>query len=116
MKGAWRAKLEQEFEVAQAYKPNKADWLDGRWAGLKAARDDADDPRRAQTGVSAQTLADIRRKLGEVPSGRARCCPRAPRSASRARTASAAPSRNATRSSSTRRTRPASRRSTTSAT
>jgi len=67
MKGAWRAKLEQEFEVAQAYKPNKADWLDGRWAGLKAAREDADDPRRAQTGVSAETLAEIGRKITEVP-------------------------------------------------
>src|SRR5690606_38079623 len=28
----WRAKLDEEFEAAQSYKPNKADWLDGRWS------------------------------------------------------------------------------------
>src|SRR5215213_7395361 len=36
MKTAWRTKLGQEFEIAQGYKPNKADWLDGRRTGLKA--------------------------------------------------------------------------------
>src|SRR5829696_9091191 len=36
MKAAWRAKLDTEFETAQGYKPNKADWLDGRWSGVKA--------------------------------------------------------------------------------
>ena len=40
MRTAWRAKLDEEFETAQSYKPNKADWLDGRWAGLKAVRED----------------------------------------------------------------------------
>jgi 2-oxoglutarate dehydrogenase E1 component len=34
MKADWRARLEAEHEAGQAYKPNKADWLDGRWAGL----------------------------------------------------------------------------------
>ena len=33
MKAAWRAKLEDEFEAGQAYKPNKADWLDGALVG-----------------------------------------------------------------------------------
>ncbi len=37
MQADWRARLEAEFEAGQGYKPNKADWLDGRWAGLKAA-------------------------------------------------------------------------------
>ena len=37
MSGDWRARLDAEFEAAQGYRPNKADWLDGRWAGLKAA-------------------------------------------------------------------------------
>src|SRR4029077_16629465 len=35
MKTQWRIKLDQEFEAGQSYKPNKADWLDGRWSGLK---------------------------------------------------------------------------------
>ena len=45
MKADWRARLDVEFEASQSYRPNKADWLDGRWAGIKAARD-VDDPRR----------------------------------------------------------------------
>ena len=40
MKAAWRAKLDAEFDIAPSYKPNKADWLDGRWSGLKAVRED----------------------------------------------------------------------------
>jgi 2-oxoglutarate dehydrogenase E1 component len=50
MKAEWRRRLDAEFEASQGYKPNKADWLDGRWSGLKAARD-AEDPRRGNTGV-----------------------------------------------------------------
>ena len=38
MKADWRARLDAELEAAQAYRSNKADWLDGRWAGFKAAR------------------------------------------------------------------------------
>ena len=40
--------LEAEFEAGQAYKPNKADWLDGRWAGLKPAQDRRRRPRAAR--------------------------------------------------------------------
>jgi 2-oxoglutarate dehydrogenase E1 component len=69
MKAAFRAKLDGEFEIAQGYKPNKADWLDGRWAGLKAARNDEDDARRGRTGVPADTLKEIGRKISEAPSG-----------------------------------------------
>jgi 2-oxoglutarate dehydrogenase E1 component len=69
MKSAWRSKLDTEFDIATSYKPNKADWLDGRWAGLKAVREDADDPRRGQTGVSVETLKDIARALTSVPGG-----------------------------------------------
>ena len=39
MRADWRAHLESEWEVGQAYKPNKADWLDGAWSGLKRADD-----------------------------------------------------------------------------
>ncbi len=31
MRADWRQRLEAEFEAGQAYKPNKADWLDGKW-------------------------------------------------------------------------------------
>ncbi|HVV63492.1 MAG TPA: 2-oxoglutarate dehydrogenase E1 component [Pseudolabrys sp.] len=68
MKAEWRARLDQEFEAGQGYKPNKADWLDGRWSGLKAARD-ADDPRRGNTGVELATLKEIGSKITKVPEG-----------------------------------------------
>jgi 2-oxoglutarate dehydrogenase E1 component len=69
MKSTWRSKLDAEFDIASNYKPNKADWLDGRWSGLKAVREDQDDPRRGQTGVSTETLQQIGRALTSVPEG-----------------------------------------------
>jgi 2-oxoglutarate dehydrogenase E1 component len=69
MKADWRARLEGEFEAAGGYKPNKADWLDGKWAGLKAIKEDADDPRAGATGVPAATLKDIAEKITTVPKG-----------------------------------------------
>jgi 2-oxoglutarate dehydrogenase E1 component len=69
MRNTWRSKLDTEFDIATSYKPNKADWLDGRWAGLKAVREDADDPRRGQTGVAVETLKDIAKALTSVPEG-----------------------------------------------
>jgi len=69
MKADWRARLEAEFEAGQAYKPNKADWLDGRWAGLKATKESEDDARRGQTGVAIETLRAIGDKMTTVPEG-----------------------------------------------
>src|SRR5580765_1375552 len=68
MKADWRTRLDAEFEAGQGYKPNKADWLDGRWSGMKAARD-ADDPRRGNTGVDAGLLREIGKKITTVPEG-----------------------------------------------
>lgn len=68
-KGAFRAILDSEFEVAGNYKANKADWLDGRWAGFKAVREDVDDPRRGKTSVPAETLREIARRITTPPPG-----------------------------------------------
>ncbi|HXW40712.1 MAG TPA: 2-oxoglutarate dehydrogenase E1 component [Xanthobacteraceae bacterium] len=62
----WRARLDAELEAAQSYRANKADWLDGRWAGFKSAGD-ADDPRRGQTGVEVAKLKEIGRKITTLP-------------------------------------------------
>src|SRR5437016_9290868 len=51
MKADWRARLDAEYEASQSYRPNRADWLDGRWTGYKVAGD-SDDPRRGSTGVA----------------------------------------------------------------
>jgi 2-oxoglutarate dehydrogenase E1 component len=68
MKSDWRARLDAEFEAAGGYKANKADWLDGRWAGMKVA-DTIDDPRRGITGVPLAVLHDIGKKITAVPDG-----------------------------------------------
>src|SRR6516225_1679778 len=66
MKADWRARLDVELEASQGYKPNNADWLDGRWADIKASRD-SDEPRRGNTGVAAETLQEIGRKITAAP-------------------------------------------------
>ena len=42
-------KLDEEFNASKSHLPNRADWLDGRWAGLAAAPKSGD--RRGETGV-----------------------------------------------------------------
>ena len=66
MKAEYRKKLDEDFSVAEGYKANKADWLDGRWAGMKASRD-YEDPRKGLTGVPVAKLKDIGLKLTKVP-------------------------------------------------
>jgi 2-oxoglutarate dehydrogenase E1 component len=67
-KADWRARLDAEFEAGTGYKPNKADWLDGKWAGFKHA-DQEEDARRGVTGVDVAVLGDIGRKITKVPDG-----------------------------------------------
>jgi 2-oxoglutarate dehydrogenase E1 component len=66
MKTDWRARLDVELEASQSYKANKADWLDGRWAGFKVA-DTSDDPRRGNTAVDLKLLKDIGAKITAAP-------------------------------------------------
>ncbi|MBF5093993.1 2-oxoglutarate dehydrogenase E1 component [Azospirillum sp. INR13] len=58
-------KLEGEFEASSTYKPNKADWLEGKWAGLQAQG--ADTAHRGETGVDIDRLKQIGFKLCEYP-------------------------------------------------
>ena len=66
MKAAYRKTLDDNFTVAENYRANKADWLDGRWSGLKAARDH-EEPRKGETGVAVAKLREIGLKLTRVP-------------------------------------------------
>ncbi|MBB5763235.1 2-oxoglutarate dehydrogenase E1 component [Methylorubrum rhodesianum] len=68
-KAEFRSMLESELDIAGGYKPNKADWLDGRWSGFKAVREDVDDPRRGRTGVPVETLRDIATRITTPPPG-----------------------------------------------
>jgi 2-oxoglutarate dehydrogenase E1 component len=66
MKADWRHRLDAEQEASQGYKANNADWLDGRWSGMKVAGA-VDDPRRGNTGVAVETLKEMGQKLTAVP-------------------------------------------------
>ena len=68
MKADWRARLDAELEASQDYRPNSADWLDGRWAGFQIAGDH-DDPRRGNTGVDIEQLKEIGQKITTAPKG-----------------------------------------------
>ncbi len=68
LKADWRAHLESEWEVGQHYKPNKADWLDGVWAGLRTA-DNQDEQRRGKTAMPVKVLKEIGKKLTDIPAG-----------------------------------------------
>jgi 2-oxoglutarate dehydrogenase E1 component len=65
----WRQRLEAEYDAGQAYAANKADWLDGRWTGFKAAQDLADDDRRGETGVDVARLKFITQRITKAPEG-----------------------------------------------
>ncbi|ATP13068.1 2-oxoglutarate dehydrogenase subunit E1 [Bartonella henselae] len=65
-KKLWRDKLEVELEASTSYKPNKADWLDGSWTGLKASNN-VDEQHSGTTGVDLKTLKEIGEKLVEIP-------------------------------------------------
>jgi len=62
----FNATLEAAFQAAQDFKPNKADWLEGHWSGLKAAGSDSAELDEA-TAVSLETLRDVGVALCRVP-------------------------------------------------
>ena len=66
MKAAFQAHLNDEFEAAKEYKPNKADWLDGRWSHLDKNKEEY---VRGETAISPDTLAEVGKALVTVPQG-----------------------------------------------
>jgi|SRR5579884_526631 len=64
MAADFTAQLETQFEAAKNYRPNKADWLEGAWAGLEPA---PDDDRRGDTAASFELLREVGRGLVTVP-------------------------------------------------
>jgi 2-oxoglutarate dehydrogenase E1 component len=66
MANGFIADLEAQFAAAESYRPNKADWLEGAWAGLGTA---PDDDRRGDTAVPLDFLREVGRGLVTVPEG-----------------------------------------------
>jgi 2-oxoglutarate dehydrogenase E1 component len=60
-----REKLDKALEAAAQYKPNKADWLEGRWAGFTVAPGEED--RKGATAVELDQLLAVGRTISEPP-------------------------------------------------
>ncbi len=65
MKSEVRAGLDEEFAASESYKPNKADWMDGRWSEMGFAEEG---DRRGETGVEIDELKDLGDHLTTIPS------------------------------------------------
>ncbi|MBM3518794.1 MAG: 2-oxoglutarate dehydrogenase E1 component, partial [Alphaproteobacteria bacterium] len=63
---AYQQRLDAEYEAAKGYKPNKADWLEGRWAGLQAAHGER---RSGKTAVKLPLLHKVAAALTQAPEG-----------------------------------------------
>jgi 2-oxoglutarate dehydrogenase E1 component len=66
MKAGFQAHLNDEFEAGKNFKPNKADWLDGRWSHLDRNKDDY---QRGETAIKPETMAEIGTALSRAPEG-----------------------------------------------
>ncbi len=62
------ATLEAAYQAAQGFKPNKADWLEGHWAGLSAPDSAAEWPD-GDTAVAPDVLRQVGLALARVPAG-----------------------------------------------
>ena len=62
----FQSTLEDAFKAAQSYRPNKADWLEGHWAGLTCS-DKQDERQEDTTELSSEQLARVGRALYTAP-------------------------------------------------
>jgi len=64
--------LSKEFEVSKNYKPNKADWLDGKWSGLgKYTKESVikdGQYQRGKTSISIEKFKEVGQALTKIPS------------------------------------------------
>jgi 2-oxoglutarate dehydrogenase E1 component len=63
------AHLEDQFQSAVSYLPNKADWFEGRWAGLGRPEEPVLGRRNIQTAISEEQLHSLGDVLTRVPEG-----------------------------------------------
>ncbi|MEO1316325.1 MAG: 2-oxoglutarate dehydrogenase E1 component, partial [Pseudomonadota bacterium] len=66
MKAGFQSFLNEEFESGKSYKPNKADWLDGRWQGFGPGEGAY---QRGQTAVQEPVLRRVGQALTKLPEG-----------------------------------------------
>jgi 2-oxoglutarate dehydrogenase E1 component len=67
MQSGFNQLLDDEFGASKSHLPNRADWLDGRWAGMATAPKNSD--RRGETGVPFDMLNRVGKALVTAPEG-----------------------------------------------
>ncbi|EKE45601.1 oxoglutarate dehydrogenase (succinyl-transferring), E1 component [Oceaniovalibus guishaninsula JLT2003] len=65
-KAKFQAHLNEEFEAGREFRPNKADWLDGRWSGLNRQ---GEKYQRGKTAIKPETMEAIGKALTRTPDG-----------------------------------------------
>jgi 2-oxoglutarate dehydrogenase E1 component len=63
------ARLEEDFAAAESYLPNKADWFEGRWAGLGRPDEPVLGRRNTETAIGKDELDALGKVLTTVPEG-----------------------------------------------
>ncbi len=66
MKASFQSFLNDEFEAGKEYRPNKADWLDGKWSHLDRQQENY---QRGETAIAPETLAEVGKALTSAPDG-----------------------------------------------
>jgi len=64
LKAQFQATLNEEFEAGKEYRPNKADWLDGRWSGMGKNEGEY---QRGETAASIDVLQEVGAALTRLP-------------------------------------------------
>ena len=64
---SFTALLEEEFAAGANYRPNKADWFEGRWSGLNRPLEPDTARRNVETGVPEADLRALGETLTTVP-------------------------------------------------
>jgi 2-oxoglutarate dehydrogenase E1 component len=67
MLDGFNARLEDAFQAAQSFRPNKADWLEGHWTGLKSATAGEEVEKLHETAVALDALREVGAALARVP-------------------------------------------------
>ncbi len=66
IEGEFNKRLEDAFEAAEHYKPNRADWFEGRWQGLVNLAGE-EEFREEDTAVDMEVLREVGRAITEQP-------------------------------------------------
>ncbi|NEK23990.1 2-oxoglutarate dehydrogenase E1 component [Sulfitobacter sp. JBTF-M27] len=66
MKADFQKLMNDEFEAGKEYRPNKADWLDGKWSHLDKQKEKY---QRGKTAIKPATMKEVGKALTTAPDG-----------------------------------------------